>query len=252
MSDWKSRARAATLHLGISMLLAASAAWLVFAVWYPYPYREISGGRELFTLVVTIDVILGPLMTLIIFNRSKPRAELVRDLAVVALVQLAGLGYGLWSVYVARPVHLVFELDRFRAVHAVDVPEELLLRAPPAMAELPRTGPTLVAVRPFVDEQERIAATVAAVQGLHIGARPEFWQPYERAIEQVLAKARPATQLPERFPAQAAEIQAAFATAGLPAEQMVYLPLVARRSFWTVLIDARSARIVGYLPLDSF
>jgi predicted Zn-dependent protease len=200
MTDWKSRARAATLHLGISMLVAASAAWLVFAVWYPYPYREISGGRELFTLVVSIDVILGPLMTLIIFNRAKPRAELVRDLAVVAMIQLAGLGYGLWSVYLARPVHLVFELDRFRAVHAVDVPEELLQRAPPAVADLPRSGPTLVAVRPFVDEQERVAATIAAVQGLHIGARPEFWQPYDRATAQVLAKARPAASCRSGFP----------------------------------------------------
>ncbi len=252
MTDWKSRARAASLHLGISLLVAASAAWLVFAVWYPYPYREISGGRELFTLVVSVDVILGPLMTLIIFNRSKPRVELVRDLAVVAMIQLAGLGYGLWSVYVARPVRLVFELDRFRAVHAVDVPQELLQRAPPAVAELPWTGPTLVAVRPFVDEQERVAATIAAVQGLHIGARPEFWQSYEQAIPQLLAKARPAAQLQQRFPAQAGEIRAAFAAAGLPADQMVYLPLVARRSFWTVLLDARTARIVGYIPLDSF
>jgi hypothetical protein len=57
--------------------------------------------------------------------------------------------------------------------------------------------------------------------------------------------------LPERFPAQAGEIRAAFAAAGLPADQMVYLPLVARRSFWTVLLDARSARIVGYIPLDT-
>jgi hypothetical protein len=145
----------------------------------------------------------------------------------------------------------VFELDRFRAVHAVDVPEELLQRAPPAVADLPRGGPTLVAVRPFVDEQERVAATIAAVQGLHIGARPEFWQPYDRATAQVLAKARPAAQLPERFPAQAGEIRAAFAAAGLPADQMVYLPLVARRSFWTVLLDARSARVVGYIPLDT-
>lgn len=122
MKDWKVRLRAAAIHLGISALVAAAAAWLVFAVWYPYPYREISGGRELFTLIVVVDVILGPLMTLIIFNRTKPRTELVRDLAVVALIQLAGLGYGLWSVYAARPVHMVFEFDRFRAVHAVDVP----------------------------------------------------------------------------------------------------------------------------------
>jgi len=61
-----------------------------------------------------VDVILGPLITLTVFNRSKPRSELVRDLTVVGLIQLAALGYGLWTVFVARPVHLVFEYDRFR------------------------------------------------------------------------------------------------------------------------------------------
>lgn len=251
MNDWKSRMRAAGLHLGISALVAGGAAWLVFGVWYPYPYREISGGRELFTLVVAVDVILGPLMTLIIFNLAKPRRELVRDLAIIVCIQLAGLGYGLWSVYAARPVHLVFELDRFRAVHAVEVPEELLPRATGELATLPRSGPTVIAVRPFVSPQERVEATVAAVQGLHIGARPEFWEAYEAAVPRVLAAAKPLAQLTARFPDHAAEIRAATAAAGLPAEQLVYLPLVSRRSFWTVLLDARTGAIRAYLPLDS-
>ena len=252
MKDWTVRLRAAAIHLGISVVFASAAAWLVFAVWYPYPYREISGGRELFTLVVTVDVILGPLMTLIIFNRAKPRKELVRDLAVVALIQLAGLGYGLWSVYAARPVHLVFEFDRFRAVHAVDVPEELLPRAAPGLGDLPRTGPTLLAVRPFTNQQERVDATVAALQGLQVGARPELWQPYESAIDRVVAAARPAGELKGRFPQQAQEITVAMAATGLPAEHIAYLPLVARRSVWTVLLNRKTGQILGYLPLDPF
>jgi len=123
MTDWKFRLKAAAVHLCISLLVAGCAAWLVFGVWYPYPYREISGGRELFMLVVTVDVMLGPLITFIVFDRRKPRRELGRDLALVGLIQLAGLGYGLWTVHAARPVHLVFEIDRFRVIHAVDVPE---------------------------------------------------------------------------------------------------------------------------------
>ena len=94
MTDWKNRARAATIHLGLSVLIASGAALLVFAVWYPYPYREISGGRELFTLVVAVDVVLGPLITFVVFDRRKPVRELVRDLSVVVLLQLAALSHG--------------------------------------------------------------------------------------------------------------------------------------------------------------
>src|SRR6478609_8700249 len=105
MHDWKVRFKASAIHLGISLAIAVLAAMLVFGIWYPYPYRELSGGRELFLLLVSVDVILGPLITLAIFNRAKPRKELRRDLAVVGLIQLAALGYGLWTVFVARPVH---------------------------------------------------------------------------------------------------------------------------------------------------
>ena len=153
--DWRQRLRAAAVHLGLSALVALLAAVLVFFLWYPYPYRVISGGRELFQLVVGVDVIVGPLITFAIFDRAKPRTELRRDLAIVGILQLAALGYGLWTVEFARPVHLAFEIDRFRVVHRVDIPSELENRVPPGIAFAPLTGPTLVAVRPFRDEQER-------------------------------------------------------------------------------------------------
>lgn len=252
MSDWKTRFKAAAWHLAISLVIAGCAALLVFGVWYPYPYRDISGGRDLFLLVVSVDVVLGPLITFIVFDRAKPVGELVRDLAVVGLIQLAGLGYGLWTVHEARPVHLVFEIDRFRAVHAVDVPEELLPRTPAGMTALPLTGPTLLSVRPFVDEQERLSATMAALQGIALGARPDLWEAYAQARPRVLAAARPVSQLKTRLATGSGELDRWLVAAGRSADTLVYLPLVARKSFWTVLLDAQTAQVVGFLPVDAF
>lgn len=251
-SSWRDRLKAFAIHLVLSLIIALLAALLVFGVWYPYPYREISGGRELFLLVVSVDVILGPMITLVVFNRSKPWRELQRDLIVVVLMQLAALGYGLWTVSVARPVHLVFEIDRFRAVHAIDVAPELLAKAPPGVDPLPLSGPTLLAVRPFKDNKEEADATLAAVQGAQLGARPDLWEPYAQAIPRVLQAARPVTALKARFAQQAPEIDRILAAAGSASEKAVYLPMVGRKSFWTVFLDPVSGQVVAFMPLDSF
>ncbi|MEK9951968.1 MAG: TfpX/TfpZ family type IV pilin accessory protein [Curvibacter sp.] len=250
--NWRDTLRASGLHLGISLCIAVAVAWLVFALWYPYPYGEISGGRELFLILMTVDVILGPLITLAIFNRNKPRRELVRDLGFVALIQLVALFYGLWTVCVARPVHLVFEFDRFRVIHAVDVPEEMLSQAPYQVNAMPLKGPTLRAVRPFRDAGEESSATLMALQGLSLSARPDLWESYEQARHRVLAAAKPAADHRRRFPQQAVEIDAAISRTGRAETELRYLPLVAPKSFWTVLLDAQSAEIRGYLLLDSF
>lgn len=250
---WKDRFKASSIHLGISLGIAALAALLVFGIWYPYPYREISGGRELFLLVVTVDVILGPLITFAVFNRSKPKNELVRDLTIVGLIQIAALSYGLWTVAVARPVHLVFEFDRFRVVHAIEVPEELLNQLPAEVQGMPWTGPSVLAVRPFRDANEESTATLMALQGLPLSARPDLWQNYAQARERVLAVAKPVAALRARFPARAAEIDAAATKTGKAADKLVYLPLVSRTSsFWTVLLHADSAQVLAFIPLDSF
>lgn len=252
---WKDRFLAASVHLAISLALAALAALLVFVVWYPYPYREISGGRNLFILLVSVDVIMGPLMTLAIFNRKKTIKELRRDLAVIGLLQLAALAYGLWTVAVARPVHLVFELDRFRVVHAIDVPREFLDKAPASVRTMPWTGPTLLSVRDFKDAKEGFDATMAALQGADLGARPDLWQSYEKARPQILEKAKPLAELKTRFPSRAADIDAALKTIPLekhPAASLGYIPMVGRGTFWTALIDRNTTEVVAFVPIDSF
>jgi hypothetical protein len=249
---WRDRLRASAIHLGISLSIAALAALLVFGVWYPYPYREISGGRELFLIVVTVDVILGPLITLAVFNRRKPWTELRRDLAFVGLIQLSALAYGLWTVAIARPVHLVFEIDRFRVVHAIDVEPELLNRAPLGINVMPWTGPTLLSVRRFKDSNESAEATMAALQGVNIGSRPDLWQSYAAGVSDVLKVARPVAGLKTRFPKQADEIEAVLQKASKAPETLMFVPMAGRKAFWTVFVDPVTADVVATMPLDSF
>lgn len=251
--DWRTRLRAAFIHLSISALVAALAALLVFGLWYPYPYRDISGGSELFRLVVAVDVVLGPLITFAIFNRAKPRKELRRDLAVVGLLQLAGLVYGLWTVHLARPVHMVFEYDRFRVVHRVEIPMDLADRAPPGIEAIPFGGPTLLSIRPFRNSNEQMELTLAALGGVHLSARPDLWQSYEAGRTAILAAAKPVSELKSRFAAHSAEIDAVIREAGGEPARAAYLPLIARKAEgWTVLLDGSSAKVLGYVPLDSF
>jgi hypothetical protein len=68
----------------------------------------------------------------------------------------------------------------------------------------------------------------------------------------VLAAAKPIRALKIRFPERLRLIDTAVMQSGLQEEALLYLPMVARKSFWTVLLDAKTAEIRGFVPLDSF
>ena len=85
-----------------------------------------------------------------------------------------------------------------------------------------------------------------------MGARPDLWMDYAQASARVFYASRAIDDLKKRFPAQRAQIEAAVAATGLGDEGLRYLPLAARKLFWTVLIDARTAEVRGFIDLDSF
>jgi len=249
ISFWRDRIQASAIHLGISCCIVGCVAFLVFDIWYPYPYRVVAGGAALFVLVAIVDLILGPLITLIIFNKKKMMATLRRDLIVVFAIQLCALSYGLWTVFIARPVHLVFEGDRYRVVSAVDVPVELLSKTPTEIDALPLGGPTVLSLRAFRNSGERMDATLAAMQGLQLGVRPDLWQSYALAIPEILKIARPVSELKTRFPNHTAMIDKSIENRNVDA---LYLPLIGRNLFWTALLDPSNAEIIAVLPLDCF
>lgn len=244
---------AAGWHLLVSVLAAAVAAGLVFGVWFPYPYRELVGGRELFLIVVAVDVVCGPLLTLVMFNHLKSRRELALDLSLVAMIQLAALAYGLNTVVEARPVYLAFEVDRFRAVTMADVQRDKLRPELGGLHVIGWGGPKLIGVRTPKDNQEMMHSLELSLGGIDQSVRPEWWVPYEEVRFRVLEKARPVKELRAKRPEDKALIDFAVSESGVGESQLKWLPITSFQSTgWVAFIDATSADIKSFAPLDGF
>lgn len=249
--EWRRRGRAAAIHLASCLAVATLVAALVLIVWYPWPYRIISGGDQLLFLVMGVDIVMGPLLTLAIFDVRKPLRELKRDLLIIVVLQVAALGYGLHTVYLARPVALALEGERFRVSTAVQVVKEELPRAPAGLQSLPLDGPRLIATNMPTSAQQGDAVFMA-LSGTDIGARPSFWRKWDASARaQALKAGRPLSKFfkGSTYPLP---VQEAVVRTGRPAEQLLAVPMVARRLDWSVLIDKRTGDPVGFAPLDSF
>ncbi len=228
------------------------AAVLVFGLWYPFPYRDLSGGRELFLLVIAVDVVCGPLLTVVLFNPAKPRAELWRDMGLVVLIQLAALGYGLYTVWQARPLYLVMEVDRFKVISAPDLRGASLVEVPAALQPHWTGGPVTVAIREPKDRDEQQRVMFDSIQGgRDYAERPEFYLPYEgEAALKTLKRARPIAVFLEKQPTQQEAARKLAAEKGADMAQWLYLPVRGRQD-WVAVID-KQARIQGFLPGDGF
>lgn len=246
----QSRAKASAVHFSVSLAVAFLSGILVFGLWYRWPYRVISGGQELFVLLMAVDIVLGPLLTFAVFDTAKGKRHLARDLVVIVVLQLAALLYGLHTVYEVRPVALVFEVDRFRVITAYDVHRPELPQALEQYRRLPLTGPWILGTRKVRDGQENTHALVLGFKGIDIGQRPLFWQPYELSKPDILKKARSVSVLMERYPARRSEIEAAMRSAGIHPEGAKFLPVVARLD-WVAILD-KTGDVATYLPLDGF
>ena len=248
----RAASRASSIHLLCSVAVVMLAAALVFGLWYPFPYRELSGGRELFLLVVVVDVVCGPLLTMVLFNPTKPRTELWRDLALVALIQIGALGFGLWTVREARPLFLVQEIDRFKVIAAPDLKDVSLAELPTELQPHWWSGPVIVAIREPKDAQERKKVMFESVQnGRDYAERPEFYLPYEGAAAlKSLQRAKPLSVFLQKQPGQQAAATELATKKGADIAQWLYLPVVARQD-WVAVLD-KQGQIQGFLKGDGF
>jgi uncharacterized membrane protein len=245
-SNSSKRIKAAAWHLLGSVLVAVVSAGFVFGLWYPGPYAVLAGGVGLFLLITSVDVVLGPLLTLVAYDVRKTRSHIRRDLATIALIQLAGLGYGLHTVFVARPVVLAAENQLFRVVVANEVDLSELAAAPEELRQISLTGPVLVGVRSAKNGQERMEFIQRSLEGYDGGARPKLWEPYEQSKQRVIAQLKPLDGLTLSGSAKE-RVSKAVQQTGLTNEDIGYASVKARATGWIVLVDRSSGKLLDFV-----
>lgn len=246
------RWKAAAIHLGLSALIAVTVVAVMLALWYPQPYFDAMGGMGLLKVLIGVDVTIGPLLTLIIFDRRKKSLRF--DLAVIALLQLVALVYGVYVMFEARPAYAVFVLDRFEMVPADQLDPADLAAGPPEYRTVPLTGPRLVGTRlPDKSNAEEWNKLVfSSVGGKDAQNFPRYYVPYAEAAAAIVAKARPLSALLEGHPEREPAVRGAVAKSGQAESALAFVPLMGREDAMTAVIDRRDAHIVAVLPIDPY
>jgi len=242
--NYKEKTYASCLHLLGSVLLAAAAGWLVFSLWYPNDLAKVAKGTEIYWLVFVIDVVLGPVLSFVIYNSAKAKVELVRDYTVIILIQLAAVVYGLYVIAQSRPVYIVFVKDSFELLSASQYSEKDLNDASTlGFGELPLFGPKLVCAVSPSDPVESSDLMFSAIDGKDIQFFPKYYSSCDTDV--FMSKAYPKLMLEEILEAKGINV-------ALAEDDFTWLPFKTRFDTWVEVYPSGNYSSRYYLEIDPY
>lgn len=246
----RARARAGGLSLAVSATVVGTVATAIALLLHTLPFFWATGGIRLIGIVALVDVVLGPLLVFLVFDRRKK--SLRRDLAVIVLLQLAAIAYGIHASVLARPVFMTFVVDRFELLTAAEVDPDELTQAPEAFRALPWRGPALAAaVAPTSKEERENLLFASTSYGIDLRHMLRHYVPYESKRADVVARARPLEEL-ERYnePAKLAAALAPLREKAADPDRLRWLPVQGPREDLVAVINADEAALVAVLRLQ--
>jgi hypothetical protein len=238
------RSRAFFWHLSASLVVGLLALILVFFIWYPSPLHEAVGVTHIFLLLLGVHIILGPLLTLLVYKVGKK--TLVFDMVVIVLLQLGALSYGLAIVAEGRPVWLVFSADRFDLVRALDIDVRKIDDALPEYRQEGWFGPQWVgAMAPDTPEKRNAIMFEALEGGSDLAQRPNLYVPLNSMSADLVKRARPLDELNQFNPvASVTQVIGQWPAAD------AWLPLMASGKAMTVLLRKETGELVAVVDLQ--
>jgi len=112
----KNKFIASGLHLLLSLFLVSIIIGLVIFFWYPLDLIGITNFKDIVLLIISIDLVLGPLLTFVVFNNNKKSLKF--DLVVIGAIQIGALAYGIYFLYLDHPVYVTYAKGSFNLVNA--------------------------------------------------------------------------------------------------------------------------------------
>lgn len=234
------RIRAACIHLTLSMLIAGGLLALFWFVWYPAPLFLAVGGHEIFMMLLAVDVVLGPVLTLVVFKTGKRHLKI--DLSLIALVQAAALTYGVQTLLAGRPVYIAALGHRFDLIQANEVEKSDLEKA---NTGLPWFGPIWTGTESPKDQKERENFMFG---GADLGSFPQYHAPLTQMRAELIDRSESIVKLKSFNPGLESEIDRWLTQHGRSADSVRFQGLKARGRDMAVVIDARDASVIGIAP----
>lgn len=176
--------KAFTVHLAISVIIVTLLISSIIYFWYPLDYLAITSFKEIALLIVSIDLVVGPILTFVVYNKNKKSLRF--DLTVIAILQLSALTYGTYFLYKGHPVFLTYAKGSFTLVNAeLATPEKSkfeeykinkLSSVKLAYAEIPKDA-----------ESKNKLLEESLKGGADLEERAEYYKPYNQHVSEIIA-----------------------------------------------------------------
>lgn len=189
-STYVPRLKAVVVHLLFSALLLFVGLYFIFGVWYPSPLDQAVGLDDILWVFLGIDVILGPLLTFIVFDSRKK--ELRRDLIIIVAIQVSAYLYGLHTLSLGRPVSIVFVIDDFEVVRKSDLIGDNQSGFKSSLLVGPRILAAYYSKDPIISNKQKEAEMF---EGISLARKTDAYQPLKGRAIDVLKRAHQLNEL---------------------------------------------------------
>ena len=241
-----SRFQAFAIHLLISSAILGSFLSIVFFIWYPQPFFVVEGLVQIVWVLVGVDLVLGPALTLVVFKSGKP--GLARDLSIIAGIQILGFVYGAHTFYVERPAFAVmYDSDYFDVISASSMKE--IAKTSTASEYSGIGGPAIVYVEaPKEIDDLRVILEDMKKGGPSIDRRPEYYRPLKGYINKKYELSRSLDDL-QNIPENEAEIRKFKLKYGERANEFAFFPIVGKLTSRLLVIDKKEEAVIDYIDI---
>jgi hypothetical protein len=180
------RLKAFSLHLLASCSVLTLTLGGLYLGWYRWPGWYLAHVAPVIAVMAGVDIVLGPLLTLLIANPAKARRVLARDIALIALVQLIAFTYGTLQLWNGRPLYYTYSVNSLSVVQAYDLDQASVQTARAQKAPL---APHWYSLPRWVwaplpensDTADKIVRS-AVTGGFDVTAMPQYYRPWDAGL----------------------------------------------------------------------
>ena len=243
------RLKACGLHLLGSAMVLTLTLGSFYLGWYRWPGWYLADVAHVLTVLIGVDLVLGPTLTLIVANAKKPRRELARDIAIIVAVQLSALVYGSSALWAGRPLYYALSEDCLQVVQANDIdPDESALarrqhsQFAPSWYSMPRWVWAPLPQDP--EESEKIVSS-ALQGGFDVIGMPRYFKPWDQGLPALRAQLKNVDDIRYFSPAEKKRLKQRMQAAGFATDRHDGMPLTGRRRPLLAVIDPTSLKITA-------
>jgi len=236
--------------LGSACLLALVLGGLYWG-WYRWPGWYLAGALKIAVIMAGIDVVLGPLLTLLIANPNKPRRELTRDIGIIVVVQLVAAGYGFATLWQGRPLYYTYSEKYLQLVQARDLSAEQIAlgrklnpQLAPYWYSLPRW---IYAPLPKDKDLAKQIMGNSMAGGEDVVQMPRYYRPWPEALDDIRKNLKPLDQMGLVMPRDRKVIAARMKERGYAPDQPTLLPILVGSRPLVAVVDPVSAQIKAFI-----